>query len=313
MAKTKTNTKTEASKTPSSKADFVEETDVDTAPSSETDHIKVAEVQKEASDTLAAIQVALSLNTSSFSDQESVALKKASVARYRDCPCGRDGACLRDPVSRLAECCHDVAGTCGKYRYARCAHRRNEKRSSGDKSSCGSDGGARPTPRTWQTKRYGRPGHRRNGWSGHCRQCELRRQAQHQARGDRRTRTTTHQRKIKHRRGTAGLVLDTHKRNTAPMLASPRCGARTRSAMPCGSPAVAGKKGAACMAERRAPARRRAIKMRSSMGAIRARRSSDGRRCALVRRPETCSKTLRRPLFSLGSNERLGTPERGSF
>jgi hypothetical protein len=33
-----------------------------------------------------------------------------------------------------------------------------------------------------------------------------------------------------------------HKRNTGPMLASPRCGARTRSGMPCRSPAVAGKK-----------------------------------------------------------------------
>ena len=33
-----------------------------------------------------------------------------------------------------------------------------------------------------------------------------------------------------------------HKRNTAPMLASPRCGARTRSGRPCRSPAVSGKK-----------------------------------------------------------------------
>lgn len=33
-----------------------------------------------------------------------------------------------------------------------------------------------------------------------------------------------------------------HRRNTAPMLASPRCGARTRSGAPCRSPAVAGKK-----------------------------------------------------------------------
>jgi hypothetical protein len=33
-----------------------------------------------------------------------------------------------------------------------------------------------------------------------------------------------------------------HKRNTAPMLASPRCGARTRSGAPCRSPAVADKK-----------------------------------------------------------------------
>ena len=33
-----------------------------------------------------------------------------------------------------------------------------------------------------------------------------------------------------------------HKRNTGPMLASPRCGARIRSGVPCRSPAVAGKK-----------------------------------------------------------------------
>ena len=33
-----------------------------------------------------------------------------------------------------------------------------------------------------------------------------------------------------------------HKRNTGPMLASPRCGARTRSGAPCRSPAVGGKK-----------------------------------------------------------------------
>ena len=33
-----------------------------------------------------------------------------------------------------------------------------------------------------------------------------------------------------------------HKRNTDPMLASPRCGARTRSGAPCRAPAVAGKK-----------------------------------------------------------------------
>ena len=33
-----------------------------------------------------------------------------------------------------------------------------------------------------------------------------------------------------------------HRRNTAPMLASPRCGARTRSGSPCRSPAVNGKK-----------------------------------------------------------------------
>lgn len=34
----------------------------------------------------------------------------------------------------------------------------------------------------------------------------------------------------------------THKRNTGPMLASPRCGAKTRSGAPCRSPIVQGKK-----------------------------------------------------------------------
>ena len=33
-----------------------------------------------------------------------------------------------------------------------------------------------------------------------------------------------------------------HTRNTAPMLASPRCGAKTRSGASCRSPAVRGKK-----------------------------------------------------------------------
>jgi len=33
-----------------------------------------------------------------------------------------------------------------------------------------------------------------------------------------------------------------HRRNTGPMLASPRCGAKTRAGKPCRSPAVRGKK-----------------------------------------------------------------------
>ena len=33
-----------------------------------------------------------------------------------------------------------------------------------------------------------------------------------------------------------------HKRNIVPMLASPRCGAKTRSGKPCRSPVVNGKK-----------------------------------------------------------------------
>ena len=34
----------------------------------------------------------------------------------------------------------------------------------------------------------------------------------------------------------------THQRNTGPMLASPRCGARTRTGASCRSPAVKGKR-----------------------------------------------------------------------
>lgn len=34
----------------------------------------------------------------------------------------------------------------------------------------------------------------------------------------------------------------THKRNTAPMRQSPRCGAKTRQGTPCQSPAVSGRK-----------------------------------------------------------------------
>ena len=33
-----------------------------------------------------------------------------------------------------------------------------------------------------------------------------------------------------------------HPRNTGPMIASPRCGAKTRTGTPCQSPAVRGKK-----------------------------------------------------------------------
>ena len=58
------------------------ETQAPEAPSSETDLVKVRD--KRASDSLAAIQVALSLNTSGFSDQESLTLRKGSVARYRE-------------------------------------------------------------------------------------------------------------------------------------------------------------------------------------------------------------------------------------
>jgi hypothetical protein len=36
-------------------------------------------------------------------------------------------------------------------------------------------------------------------------------------------------------------MVSTHKRNTAPMLGSPRCGARTRAGTLCRAPAVNGK------------------------------------------------------------------------
>jgi hypothetical protein len=45
------------------------------------------------------------------------------------------------------------------------------------------------------------------------------------------------------RRGQAGSTgMSDHIRNTGPMLASPRCGAKTRSGAACRSPAVHGKK-----------------------------------------------------------------------
>ncbi len=37
-------------------------------------------------------------------------------------------------------------------------------------------------------------------------------------------------------------MIGKHRRNTGPMLCSPRCGAKTRSGHPCRSPAVSGKK-----------------------------------------------------------------------
>ena len=37
-------------------------------------------------------------------------------------------------------------------------------------------------------------------------------------------------------------MTNNHPRNTGPMLASPRCGAKTRTGMPCTSPAVSGKR-----------------------------------------------------------------------
>jgi uncharacterized protein YjcR len=37
-------------------------------------------------------------------------------------------------------------------------------------------------------------------------------------------------------------MIGAHKRNTGPMLASPRCGAKTRTGRPCKSPSAQGKK-----------------------------------------------------------------------
>jgi hypothetical protein len=37
-------------------------------------------------------------------------------------------------------------------------------------------------------------------------------------------------------------MIGAHKRNTGPMLVSPRCGAKTRTGRPCQSPSVQGKK-----------------------------------------------------------------------
>src|SRR5262245_17624800 len=39
-----------------------------------------------------------------------------------------------------------------------------------------------------------------------------------------------------------GQMPANHKRNTGPMLISPRCGARTRRGIPCRAPAVGGKR-----------------------------------------------------------------------
>ena len=66
-----------------------------------------------------------------------------------------------------------------------------------------------------------------------------------------------------------------HKRNTAPMLASPRCGARTRSGAPCRAPAVAGKKRCRMHGGAKGSGAPRATLMRLSMGVTR-RRSLNG-------------------------------------
>ena len=60
------------------------ETKTPKASGSETDVAKVADNDRKASDTLAVVQSALSLNTSSFSPEDGSLLKKAAAARYRE-------------------------------------------------------------------------------------------------------------------------------------------------------------------------------------------------------------------------------------
>jgi hypothetical protein len=54
------------------------------APRSETDAAKVGDNDRQASDVLAATQTALTLKAPGFSEEDSSALKNASVARYRE-------------------------------------------------------------------------------------------------------------------------------------------------------------------------------------------------------------------------------------
>ena len=54
------------------------------APCSETDAAKVGDNDRQASDVLAATQTALTLKALGFSEEDSSALKSASVARYRE-------------------------------------------------------------------------------------------------------------------------------------------------------------------------------------------------------------------------------------
>ena len=53
-------------------------------PSAKTEAVEISERNKRGSDLLATMQVALSLNTSGFSDEDSIVLRKESVARYRE-------------------------------------------------------------------------------------------------------------------------------------------------------------------------------------------------------------------------------------
>jgi hypothetical protein len=65
----------------------------------------------------------------------------------------------------------------------------------------------------------------------------------------------------------------THPRNTEPMRASPRCGAKTVLASPADHLRYGTKSAAACMAARRDRGRRAATTMRKRMDSVRTRRS----------------------------------------
>jgi hypothetical protein len=151
-------------------------------PTSETDLVKFRD--KRASDALAAIQVASSLSTSGYSDEESVVLKKGSVSRYRE-------FAPADPTESLLVILsvglQNAAMT--SLDYAARAEM-PEARSEEMRNATGAAGIVvellealdRHRRRSNQSVTVGQ---RRKNWrSGYCRQRELRRQAQHQARGD---------------------------------------------------------------------------------------------------------------------------------
>jgi hypothetical protein len=83
-----------------------------------------------------------------------------------------------------------------------------------------------------------------------------------------------------------------HLRNTGPLLASLRCGAKTRSGKACRSPAVQGKSAVGCMAVRRDQAHREAIRTRSRTAFIgKPRLKSGGRLGRSYSNRGNCCKT----------------------
>ena len=73
----------------------------------------------------------------------------------------------------------------------------------------------------------------------------------------------------------------THPRNTQPMLSSPRCGAKTRSAGLARLPRFAARGGAACMAVHGVLVLQWATKMLCVLAGIRGRSSGGARRSAI--------------------------------